>query len=165
MEVRFGKPLQGLVDGDANLEARVAGDGGEGNRAAKLADNTMHGIEAETRAVADALGGEEGLEDARLNVFWDTGTIVGDFDDDFIALADDAEAERAFIVHSVGSVVDEIGPDLIEFAAVGGDLGNVGSEIADHGDALAELVLHDGDGGFQAADDVDFLHRRLVHIG
>jgi len=63
--------LQALVDGDADLEAGFAGDGVEVDGAAVFADDALDGVEAKAGAVADALGGEEGFEDVRLNVFGD----------------------------------------------------------------------------------------------
>ena len=70
-----------------------------------------------------------------------------------------------FVFHGVSGVVYQVGPDLIEFAAIGGDLGKIWRKIANHGDAFAEFVLKDGKRGFQAANYVHFLHRRLVHVG
>jgi len=55
------------------------------------------------------------------------GAVVDDFHEDVIAFVGDADAQLAFIFHGVGSVVDEVGPDLVELAAVGGDLGTPGA--------------------------------------
>src|SRR5882724_925206 len=157
--------LQALVDGDADLEAGFAGDGVEVDGAAVFADDTLNGVEAEAGAVADALGGEEWLEDVGLNVFRNAGAVVDDFHQNVIAFVGDPDAELALIFHGVGGVVDEVGPDLIQFAAVGGDFGDPGSKFANYGNSFFELVLHDGDGGFEAANDVHFLHGGLIHVG
>ncbi len=154
-----------MVDGDADLEARFAGDGVEVDGAAVFADDALDGVEAEAGAVADALGGEEGFEDVGLNVLGNAGAVVDDFHQNVIAFVGDADAQFALIFHGVGGVVDKVGPDLIEFAAVGGDFGDVGSKFADYGDTFFELVLHDRDGGFEAANDVHFLHGGLIHVG
>src|SRR5215472_13554098 len=57
------RPLQRLVDWQANLEARVPGNRGEGDGTAHLADQAVNRIEPESGAVAYPFGGEERLED------------------------------------------------------------------------------------------------------
>src|SRR5215469_6966393 len=84
-------PLEGLVDGDADLEAGVAGDRGERDSAAHLSDKAMDSVKAEPGTVADALGGEERLEDAGLNGFGDAGAVVTNFDEDFFSFANRAQ--------------------------------------------------------------------------
>ena len=83
--------LEGLMDGEADLEAGIAGDGAERDGAAHFPDKAMDGVKAEAGAVADALGREEGLENAGLNVFGDAGTVVTDFDEDFFAFTNRAQ--------------------------------------------------------------------------
>ncbi len=77
----------------------------------------------------------------------------------------DADPQLAFVFHGVGGVVNQVGPDLVQFAAVGGDFRDVGCKLAADLDAFFQLVLHDRQSGFNAAHDVHLLHRRLVHVG
>ena len=79
------------MDGDADLETGVAGDGGERDGATHLPDKAMDSVKAEAGTVADTLSGEEGLEDAGLNVFGNAGTVVTDFDEHLFTFANRAQ--------------------------------------------------------------------------
>ncbi len=59
------------------------------------------------------------------------GTVVSNFHEDEIVFARSVYGELAIAVHGVGGVINEIGPDLIEFAATGHDFRKIRSVIAD----------------------------------
>jgi len=50
-------------------------------------DNAVAGVQAQAGAFAGGLGGEEGLEDAVLELARDAGAVVGQLDDDEVGLA------------------------------------------------------------------------------
>jgi len=54
------------VYGEPHLEARLSGGGVYPDLAAVPRDDASHDVEAQARALADALGGEERLEDTAL---------------------------------------------------------------------------------------------------
>src|SRR5208282_2577414 len=153
------------LNGDANLKASVAGDGGDTNLATDAFDDPADDIETKTGAFANTLGGEKRIEDAGDLFGRNPRAVIGNFHEDEIIFASGANGELAAAFHGVGGVVDEIGPDLIEFAAAGHDFGKIGSVVADDRDAAFELVIHDRKGGFEAALDVHFLHGALIHVG
>src|ERR1039458_1640392 len=78
-------------------------------------------IEAQPAALAHVLGGEERLEDARLYLGRDAGSVVADLDHDVGAVASRLNSQLAFAVHGIDGVVYQVGPDLVEVAAGGAD--------------------------------------------
>ena len=164
-ELCFSYILMRNRDGNSNLKTSVAGNGDHADLAADILNDSVDDIETQARAFTDPFGGEERVKDARFYVGRNTGSIVRDFDKHGIVFSPRADAERAAALHGVDSVIYEIGPDLIQFAANGHDLGKVGSIIADDGDAPLELVIHDGEGGLEAVLEIDFLEGALIHKG
>src|SRR5258708_5581286 len=157
--------LYGNLNRDAHRKARVAGHGIHGNLPAHAGDDAIDEVEPQTGAFAHAFGGEKRLKNARLNVGRNAGTVVGDLHEDEIVLAGRSDAELAVVAHGIGGVVYQVGPHLVEFAAIGHDLWQVRRVVARHGDAALQLVMHDGQRGFQAFGDVHFLQLGLVHVG
>ncbi len=125
----------------------------------------MHHVQPEPGAVANALGREERLEDTRLHFRRNSRPIVRYLDKHVVVFAHDAYGELSFFFHRVGGIVDEVCPDLIKLAAVGHHFRQVRSIFARNDDAALQFVMHDSERGFQAALDVHFLERRLVHVG
>jgi hypothetical protein len=82
-----------------------------------------------------------------------------------IVLARRADGQVPVAVHGVGGVVDQVGPDLIEFDAASHDLRKIGREVTSHGNAALQFVVHDGESGFDTALDVHVLHGTLIHVG
>ncbi len=71
----------------------------------------------------------------------------------------------AFALHGVGGVVDQVGPDLVQLAAVGADPGQAAVVFADQLHAVLELVVEHHERAFEAVMDVDLLLGCLVHVG
>jgi hypothetical protein len=109
-----------------------------------LADDAHGVVEAETEALAGRFRSEKRFEDAVLEVFRDLRAVVPDFHQNHVGfkLADDAQA--AFLLR-IGAAVDfgqrfdgvfdEDRPNLIQFAAVGADGGQIRLILADDVDA------------------------------
>jgi hypothetical protein len=95
-----------------------------------LADDAHGVVETEAEALARGLGGEEGLEDAVLQLGRDAGAGVPDFDQQHIGFESTGEFEFAIVSKGVERVFNEGGPYLVEFAAVGADAGQVGFVVA-----------------------------------
>jgi hypothetical protein len=105
-----------------NFEACFAGPGFKFNfTAMTVAHDAIADDQAKTSAGADGLRREEWFEEMRLHVSRNSGAIVHNFNNDLIILQTRADADLSCAVHGVNGVVDEIGPDLIQFAAVGRD--------------------------------------------
>src|SRR5437868_4550862 len=79
-------------DGQPDLEASISGLGLDLDRAAMLPHDTLHGVKAEPRALADTLRGEEWLEDMRQNFRRNARTIVGDLNHNAVVIARSAHA-------------------------------------------------------------------------
>ena len=63
-------------------------------------------------------GGKKLLEDMGLRFFRNAGSVVADFNDHGAVIRGGTNRKRALVFHGIGSVVDEVGPNLIQFAAV-----------------------------------------------
>ena len=114
-------------------------------------------------AGADGFGGEEWLEHVRLDVRGNAGTVIHDFNDQLIVLAAGADANFAGAMDRVDGVVNEIGPNLIEFAAVSHDArdGAIERPAERH---VFQFVAQHCQGALDAFMDVHLLHRRLAHV-
>ena len=88
-----------------------------------LADQAPRDVEAEARALADGLGGEERIEDALDQLLRHTGPVVHDAHDDRVAVGGRAHIHPPRVGGCFDRVVDQIRPDLIEVAAEALDLG------------------------------------------
>ena len=76
----WGTGLVGLelVEGQADSEAGRAGLGSDTHVSAVLADDAHGVVESESETLAGGLGGEEGLEDAFLQLGWNAGASIPD---------------------------------------------------------------------------------------
>ena len=86
------------------------------NAASMLLHDSLNGVEAEAEAFSNSFGSEEGFEDVRLYIGRDSGAVVGDLNHNAIVLAIGADSKLAFPAHRANGVVDDVGPNLIEFA-------------------------------------------------
>src|SRR5215470_379611 len=116
------------LDRNADLKASIAGNGLDADLAAHILDDAVHDIESEAGAFADFLGSEKRFKNTGLDIRGNSRAVVGDFDEDKVVLVRGTDGQVAVAVHGVGGVVDQVGPDLIEFVAAGHDFGKIGSE-------------------------------------
>src|SRR5579863_6398699 len=91
----------------------------EMNRSPVLLHDSLDGIESESGPFPYALGGEERLENVRLDLGRNSGAGVGNLHHDARVFAKRTDAQFAFSIHRVDRVVHEVGPNLVQFAAKG----------------------------------------------
>ena len=117
---------------------------------------------AKSRAGADGLGGVKRLEQVRLDVGGNPGTVVHDFNNQLIVLKACCNADSAGAFDSVDGVVNKICPNLVEFAAIRHDArhGAVKRARQRH---VFQLVAQHGQGALDAFVNVHLLHGRLIH--
>src|SRR5215813_13923623 len=97
----------------------VTGAGFKFNLAAMtITDDAVADDQAKTGAGTDGLGGEKWLEHPRLDVRGNSRSVVRDFNYQLVVLQAGADADFAGAFYGVDGVINEIGPHLIEFAAV-----------------------------------------------
>ncbi len=133
-----------------------------------VCDDVVDGVEAEAGSLTGLLRGEERFEDALLDRGRDLRAVVLDLHHDAVVLQrrchDDLPVVDARLADRICRVVDQVGPHLVEAAAMGGDPGKAGVEGTDHCDA-GRLRLQDEEGVVDALRHVDILHGGLVEIG
>src|SRR6058998_2414386 len=69
----------------------------------------------------NTFGREERLEHVRLNIGRDARAVVHNLDNDLIVFERSTYANFAFPIDSADGVINEIGPDLVELAAMSHD--------------------------------------------
>ena len=147
------------------MEASVTRDGFYGNETAHFLHNAVNDIQSKAGSLAHTFCREKRLEDVRLHFERDARAVVRDFHKHVFIFASGADGKLSIFFHSIDGIVDQVGPDLIELAAVGHHFRQVWGVLPLDGNAALQFVMHDGERRFQALLDVDFLQRRLVHVG
>src|SRR5688500_17020001 len=103
--------LRRRIQRQADVEHRAPRLRVDGEAAAvALRDDAVRGVEPESRALADPLGGEERLEDALADVGRDARAVVTDLDERARPVAPGPDRERAGLAERVDRVVDQVRP-------------------------------------------------------
>src|ERR1700685_4814540 len=108
---------QGLSHGGPDLETRVAGLRTQLNISAVLLNNSLDRVQAQARASPHSFGREKRFKDVGLYLFRNSWTVVADLDYYATVIAIGSGAQFALAVHRVNRIIDNVGPDLVEFAA------------------------------------------------
>src|SRR5689334_16288148 len=95
-----------------------------------LLDDASCGIESESGALADTLGGEERFEDVDSVLGRDSRAGVGDVDHDPLAVSPRTDDDRALLAHRIRGVGQQVGPYLVELRSVDGRLRQVAVVLA-----------------------------------
>src|ERR1017187_6096953 len=132
--------------------------------AAVLADDAHCIIKAQPQSVPWRLGGEKRLEDTVLQLRRNAGAGIPDFDQHHFAFQLTRQLEAALIPERIERIFHQGGPDLVQFAAIGADAGQVGLVIALYADIRHSRLQH-LDGGLEAGRHVNLENRRAVHEG
>src|SRR5262245_9676041 len=111
-----------LLQWNSNLKARVTWFRFDFDRAMVFLHDAHCRVEAESGTLADRLGREEWIEDARLDVVGNAGPAVANLDAHRIQSALGDDPQFALTAHSVNRIVNQVGPNLVEFASVGANL-------------------------------------------
>src|SRR5580658_1551987 len=102
-----------------HLKNRIARFSPNLNTAPVLFHNALHCIETQPSSLAHSLSGEEWFKNVLLDLGPDSRTVVADLHYDAIRIPISPHAQLALSSHRVDRVVDQVGPDLIEFAPKG----------------------------------------------
>src|SRR5690242_15155017 len=114
-----------------------------------LLHNSLDGVQPESGALPDAFGGEERLEDVGLHVSRNSWPVVANFHDYAGIVTVGSHSKLAFAAHGVNRIVDQVGPDLVEFAAERIHEQRNTLVIAFHRDTVLELVVQDRERVFE----------------
>ena len=154
------------VDGEADLETGATRFRIQLHIPAVLADDdVVADVQAQPRALARRLGGEEAFEYLRLNLRWYSRSIVFDLDEYGILLAGArSNGDLTLAVERIRGIVKQVRPNLVQLAPVPLDYRQVGRVFTPHADAVLELALENHDRVVQAFVDVDSLDRGLIEI-
>ncbi len=98
-----------------------------------VADEAPDDVEAQAGALPHRLGGEERVEDALADLCGDAGPVVDDAHHHALMLAVRQHLDAARVGDGVEGVVDQIRPDLVEFAGEAADARETGFHVNGHG--------------------------------
>lgn len=113
-------------------------------------------IETEPGAMADILGGEEGIEDPVAQLAGDPRSVVGDLHLGAVSVQPGAQGDRALLTERIDRVVDQVGPDLVELGPARDQRRQGGVVITcDRDLGVLELVSEDRDRRLQALVHID----------
>ena len=109
-------------------------------------DDRVGERQAEPGALADFLGGEEGVEDARLVLRRHPRSVVGDLEDDQIALRvvpgpDDQRAAAVRRLHGLLGVGNQVQQHLLHLVLVDEDLGQPAGQGRERRDVVDALIV------------------------
>ena len=108
-------------------------------------DDALGDVEPEAGALPDGLGGEEGVEDARLQLVGYPRPVVADLDAHTLALPARAQRDPPVGTERIDRVVDQVRPNLVQLRARCLDAWQLGVEVADDRYLLlAQLVSQEG---------------------
>src|SRR5271157_1258727 len=110
----------------------------------------LDGVQTQSCALAYSLGGEEGFENAGLDVGRNSRTGVADLHYNTTVIAIGSNSKVAGSVHGVDGVVDDVGPDLIEFTAERIHQQRRGLIVAFDDHSFFQFVVEDSQSGFEA---------------
>src|SRR5579863_4992399 len=83
--------------------------------ASVFSNNSLCGVQPEARPLTDSFGSEKRLEDVAPNLRGDSRPVISNLHDNVIFLLKRPNAKFPLASHCVNCVLDQIGPDLIQF--------------------------------------------------
>src|SRR5512143_3967157 len=96
--------------------------------------------QTESRPLPRRFGREERIEYPRSDIVWNPRSVVLDLDDDRFAFAARSDGDLSFAAESVHGVAQQVGPHLIQLAAVRLQLRYVRTVLAADRNAFVERV-------------------------
>ena len=127
-------------------------------------DNLAAAAQTQTGALATRFRGETCFEDPLLQFWRNAGPVVLNLNHHPPIIGTGAQDDLTLAIHCVRGVLDQVGPDLIEFAAIRHDLREIRSILLSDADALFEFSAQDQQGAIQSFMNVDALNRCLIQV-
>src|SRR6185503_16290992 len=116
----------------------------ETNVAAVFSDDASHGVQAQPCSFSDWLGGEKRFEDARPCGCRYSRTVITNLNQNISWLPLGTYFQRSAFAHRIDSINNQVGPHLVELAAVGFDQRQRFSIVTRNANVLPfQLVLQD----------------------
>ncbi len=133
-------------------------------------NDTLNDIESQSGSFANRLGGEERIEYAVFDVRGNSCSVINKLDENSVRLNASSDVEqfrlaRWKVFHRMDRIVDEIGPNLVQCAAIRSDAWQVLSKLTRYLNAMLELVLKHAQRHIDTLFDIHFGDWALVHIG
>ena len=129
-----------------------------------VGDNIMGNMQTQACALPGCFCGKERLEDTRLNIGWNSGSIIRDLNNDMLIFLGCFDSDLTFAMHRVHGVVDDVRPYLVELAGIRFDAGHICRIFPFDRHALFQFMLHDDQCILQSVVDIHFEQGRLIKV-
>ena len=120
--------------------------------------------QTQARSRPNSFGGVERLEDMRLHFGRNAAAVVGNLHDHLVVIQERSDTDFSRPFDRVNGVVEQIGPHLVEFAAVSQDARNRAIILARDRHLLEFMAKH-RQRVLEPLVHIKLLHGRLVHVG
>jgi hypothetical protein len=110
-----------------------------------LHDDVVGDVQTQARAMTRRFGGKEGVKDFRLNGLRDAGAVVLDLDHDPLSFGARADHDLALALDRINRIVNDVRPNLIEFAAIGHDLRQRRPVFTPNNDTRSQFAVQDAE--------------------
>src|SRR5262249_53309831 len=100
--------------------------------------HTAHDIQTKPAALADSFGGKEGVKNLLADLLGNAGAGIADLHQPPLGIPRRTHAQpprrvRAVSAHRIESVIDQVGPSLVQLASPGANARKSPVELALHG--------------------------------
>jgi len=102
---------------EPHLETCVPRSRTDLNSSPVLLHNSLNRVETESCALSDSFGCEKRLKDVGLDLGRNSRTVIADLNHNATVVAISSNSKLPLSAHRVDGIIDEVGPNLIEFAA------------------------------------------------
>ena len=99
------------------MKTRLTRFGSDLNISPMLLHDSLHRIESKARSFPNSFGREKRFKDVGLHLVRNSWTVIANLNHNATVVAIGADAKFSFSVHRINSVVDNVRPHLVQFAA------------------------------------------------
>src|SRR5258708_29666342 len=119
--------------------------------------NSLNGVKAEPCPLPNSFGGKEWFKDVREYLGRNPRTTIANLNHNASVFAVGSNSKVAFSAHRVNSVVNDVGPNLIEFTPKRIHKKRNALVVPRHNHAVFELVVQNRECSLQALYNIDIL--------
>src|ERR1700722_4203955 len=134
------------------------------NIAPMLSHDSLCRIQPESSSFSNPFRGEEWLKDMGSDFRCDARTVIANFYDNKVILAEGSYPQLTLPCHGVHGVLNKIGPDLIELTAKRIHQKRNRLVLAPHTDSISQFMIQNRQRSFQAFYNIHVLQPGLVQV-
>jgi hypothetical protein len=129
-----------------------------------LHDDIVADIQSQTCPATDRFGRKEGIENFGLNILGNPWPIICNLHHHRGIVLARPQDKLTPALHGIDGVVNDVGPDLIQLAAISLDTGQIFGILPAHGNPGFQFGVQNNQGVFQVLFYIYGLYGGLVHV-